>query len=207
VLASLFAAAKSYPNANGSSATTEATSKAVKEHEIPGAVILDSDVWSSENGSLTLTGKPRRDKIRDKFIVQIEQAYAELSSEGALGAHGKRTEDTDMEAHMVIGSPSPPLTTTATTTTPPPPLTMAATNSLPSPPSTMLSLQLPATQRHDSFDNCSSSHHEEIESTNRAALVSLLASTWSAAPLETVNICLPAVLELSVELLQPLVSA
>jgi hypothetical protein len=176
----------------------------VREHEIPGAVILDSDVWSSENGLLTLTGKPRRDKIRDKFIVKIEQAYAELCSEGASGAHGKWAEDTDMEAQMVIGSPSPPLTTTATTTTT---TKVAATNSLPSPPSTMLSLQLPATKRHDSFDNCSSSHHEEIESTNRAALVSLLASTWSAALLETVNICLPAVLELSVELLQPLVSA
>jgi hypothetical protein len=55
------------------------TSFILKPFELPFDVILDGayDLWTaSPNGLLTSTGKPRRDKIRERFVFESERLYA-----------------------------------------------------------------------------------------------------------------------------------
>ena len=51
----------------------------LKAYEVPASVLLDPDHWSIENNMLTVTGKPRRDRVRLKFMREMQDSYAALT--------------------------------------------------------------------------------------------------------------------------------
>jgi hypothetical protein len=81
--------------------------KALRDFEIPAAVILDADSWTQRNGMLTVTGKPRRDRVRTKFLREMQTVYSALSvaHTGAGEGEGEPQNIPTAPAHLL--SPSP----------------------------------------------------------------------------------------------------
>lgn len=55
------------------------TGPILRAYEVPASVLLDPDHWSIENNMLTVTGKPRRDRVRLKFLREMQDSYATLA--------------------------------------------------------------------------------------------------------------------------------
>jgi hypothetical protein len=152
---------------------------------------------------LTLTGKPRRDKVRDKFLVQLEEAYAELagSNEGASQEQGRNQgEDLQNMAYQGVALSLPDDV-------------FSSSVDVSAPAGSVIS----ASQQHD--NNAAKDYEskvsmaaditslavEDSEESRTAAHVSFLSASWAMASMEGVELRLPAVFEATVSLPQPLV--
>jgi fatty acid CoA ligase FadD9 len=54
--------------------------KDMQNFEIPKGIVLEKNEWTAENGMITATGKLCRGKIQQKYKLQIDVEYTNLSS-------------------------------------------------------------------------------------------------------------------------------
>lgn len=161
--------------------------KTLRDFEIPAAVILDADSWTQRNGMLTVTGKPRRDRVRSKFLKEMQNIYSALSM-----------------AHTGAGDGEPQCIPTATVTvvlqSPYPEIDPAPTP-LSSMPVKDLDLIVP-----DTADAVlQSPPQSSMLVADRAVLVASLSAYWGSRThaRQAVTVRFPAVLDLSCSLQAP----
>ena len=162
--------------------------KALRDFEIPAAVILDADSWTQRNGMLTVTGKPRRDRVRSKFLKEMQNIYSALSIAHTGAGGGER----EVEPQCI-----PTATATAVLQSPYPEIIPA-----PAPSSSMPAKDLNLIMSDTVLQ---SSPQPSMLVANRAVLVASLSAYWGSRThaRKAVTVRFPAVLDLSSSLQAP----
>lgn len=163
-------------------------SRALRDFEIPAAVILDADSWTQRNGMLTVTGKPRRDRVRSKFLREMQNVYSALSIAHTVAEEGESQSAPTPTASAPRLSPYP-----HSDPAPAPSSSVRVTD-----PDPELDLALPGTVLR-------SSSKPSMLVADSAVLVTSLSAYWGSTSnaRRVVTVRLPAVLELSCALQAP----
>ena len=160
--------------------------KLLRDFEVPAAVILDADSWSQRNGMLTVTGKPRRDRVRSKFLTEMQDVYSALSMAHTDAPHNIPTAaaGTPVQAPSLFRSP------------------LLETDPTPAASSSMLVTDcvLPVT-----IPQCSSPPRPPMSVADRTIEVASLSAYWASKShaRQAVAVRFPGVLELSCTLQAP----
>ena len=157
--------------------------KALRDFEIPAAVILDADSWTQRNGMLTVTGKPRRDRVRSKFLKEMQNIYSALSIAHTGAGGGER----EVEPQCI-----PTATATA----------VLQSDPAPAPSSSMPAKDLNLIMSDTVLQ---SSPQPSMLVADRAVLVASLSACWGSRThaRQAVTVRFPAVLDLSSSLQAP----